>query len=215
MGWGSILKKVGNAASGISTGGLWTSGGGGLLQGNNLIDTAKSIAGGKTSEQEQKEAEKKKQASIAAALSSGEQKGLALGELGYGQGLAQTGQDIQRLKGLQTNRTAQSGADPVSAAIMGQKASAMANAQRNLAQSGVKGGTAAGAMDAISRQRDADIAASLYGQQRQSIQDERSMASNMLSGTTGLMFGSQANALSGQMPQLPRASGLLDFLNIA
>lgn len=66
--------------------------------------------------------------------------GLNLGALGYGQGLAQSGTDVQKLKNLLQERTAQSGADPVSAAIMSQKAGQVANAQRGLAQSGVKGG---------------------------------------------------------------------------
>lgn len=129
---------------------------------------------------------------------------------GYGQGLGQTGQDIQRVKELQKQRTGQSGGDPVSAAIMGQKAGAQANAQRSLASSGVKGGAAAGAVDAIGRQRDSDIAASLYGQQRQSIADERSLASNMLSGTVGMMQAGKGEGTAAGMPGTPKASGLMD-----
>lgn len=138
---------------------------------------------------------------------AGQIAGLNLGTIGYGQGLTQTGQDIQRVKELQNQRTAQSGMDPVSAAIMGQKAGAVAGAQRNLAASGVKGGVAAGAVDAVSRQRDADIAASLYGQQRQSIADERSLAGNMLAGQTSLMQGEKASATAGQMPSAPSGGG--------
>lgn len=129
---------------------------------------------------------------------------------GYGQNIGQTGQDIQRVKELQSQRTDQSGKDPVSAAIMGQKAGAQANAQRSLASSGVKGGAAAGAVDAIGRSRDADIAASLYGQQRQSISDERSLASNMLSGSVGMMQAGKGEGTAAGMPSAPKASGLMD-----
>ena len=140
------------------------------------------------------------------AEQQGQIAGLNLGAIGYGQGLTQTGQDIQRVKELQKQRTGQSGSDPVSAAIMGQKASAMAGAQRSMQASGVKGGVAAGAADAIGRQRDADIAASLYGQQKQSIADERSLAGNMLAGQTSLMQGERAANI--QQPSMPSAGGM-------
>jgi hypothetical protein len=140
----------------------------------------------------------------------GQLAGLNFAKLGYGQDIFQTGQDIQRIKELQRQRTAQSGGDPVSSAIMGQKASAVAAAQRNLASQGVKGGVAAGAVDAISRQRDSEIAASLYGQQRQSIADERSLASNTLAGTTALMQGSKAEGTASSAPMPPEAKGLMD-----
>lgn len=134
--------------------------------------------------------------------------GLNIGNIGYGQGLSQTGEDIQRVKDLQRQRTEQSGGDPVSAAIMNQKAGAVAGAQRGLASSGVKGGAAMGAVDAVARQRDSDIAASLYGQQRQSIADERSMAGNMLAGQTSLMQGERAVGTTASMPQAAQSSGM-------
>lgn len=136
--------------------------------------------------------------------------GLNLGALGYGQGLEETGQDIQSIKKRMQARSAQSGADPVSAAIMGQKAGAVAGAQRNLAASGIKGGAAAGAIEAIGRQRDADIAASLYGQQQQSLSDERNLASNMLGGATALMQGEKAANV--QMPSAPSSGGATSFI---
>ena len=139
------------------------------------------------------------------AEQEGQLAGLNVGNIGYGQGLETTGQDIQRIKELQRQRTGQSGGDPVSAAIMGQKAGSQAVAQRSLAASGVKGGAAAGAVEAIGRQKDADIAASLYGQQRQSIADERSLAGNMLSGQTSLMQGEKAANV--QLPSAPSSGG--------
>lgn len=139
---------------------------------------------------------------------AGQLSGLNVGNIGYGQGLGQTGEDIQRVKDLQTARTAQSGGDPVSSAIMGQKAGNLANAQRNLASSGVKGGTAQGALMSMGNAYDAEIAASLYGQQKQSIADERSLASNMLAGQTSLMYGQQANM--SKAPDAPKASSWTD-----
>ena len=136
---------------------------------------------------------------------AGQLAGLNVGNIGYGQGLGKTGEDIQRVKELQRQRTAQSGGDPVSAAIMGQKAGSQAVAQRQMAASGVKGGAAAGAVEAIGRQKDAEIAASLYGQQRQSIADERSLAGNMLSGQTALMQGEKAANV--QLPSAPSGGG--------
>jgi len=142
----------------------------------------------------------------------GQLAGLNLAKLGYGQDIFQTGADIQRVKELQRQRTAQAGGDPVSAAIMGQKAGAVANAQRNLASQGVKGGVAAGAIDAISRQRDQDIAASLYGQQRQSIADERSLAGNTLSGTVSMMQGERGVGTGAGTPLPPKPQGFFESI---
>ena len=136
--------------------------------------------------------------------------GLNLGALGYGQGLEETGQDIQSIKKRMQARSAQSGADPVSAAIMGQKGAAVAGAQRNLQASSIKGGAALGAVEAIGRQKDSDIAASLYGQQPQSLAAERSLASNMLGGTTALMQGEKAANVA--MPSAPSGGGGSSFI---
>ena len=138
----------------------------------------------------------------------GQLSGLQLGKTGYGQGLEETGDDIQRVKELQRARTDQSGADPVSAAIMGQKQSALANAQRGMASAGVKGGTAQGVMSNVEKEQNQNIAASLYGQQRQSIADERSLAGNTLAGTTALMQGEKAVGTSGGMPSAPSTGGM-------
>lgn len=177
-----------------------------ILRGN-VGNTLSTALGGETSEDRAKQAEKKRQAGIATSLAAGKQQGLDLAAKGYGQGLDETGQDIQRVKELQRART--EGSDPISAAIRGQKAGAVANTQRNLAASGVKGGAAAGAIDEISRRHDSDIAASLYGQQAQNIGAERSLASNTLAGTTSLMFGSEGAANADNMPKMPETSGVM------
>lgn len=136
----------------------------------------------------------------------GQMSGLNLAKLAYGQNLAQTGEDVQRIRQQLLDRASLASTDPITAAIMGQKASAMAGAQRSLQSSGVKGGVAAGAADAIGRQRDSDIAASLYGQQRQSLSDLRALTGNTLSGSVALMQGAKGEAV--KMPEAPSTQGL-------
>lgn len=130
--------------------------------------------------------------------------GLNIAKLGYGQNIAQTGEDISSIRERLKSRSA--GADPISEAIRNQKSGAVAGAQRSLSGAGVKGGAAAGAVEAIDRQRSQDVAASLYGQQRQSLMDERSLASNTLAGTVALMQGSKAEGV--KMPNAPEPSGM-------
>lgn len=207
MNFGKLIKKVGNTASGVATGGLFTTGGKGLLQGSGPVDTLKSMAGQNTAEDQAKIDAKKREQNVTRSLAKGRQEGLDLAGLGYGQGLAETGQDIQRIRELQRSRT--EGSDPVSEAIRNQKAGNLANVQRNMAASGVKGGAVAGALDEVARKQDADIAASMYGQQAQNIAAERSLASNTLAGTTGLMFGSEGNANAANMPKAPETQGVM------
>ncbi len=132
--------------------------------------------------------------------------GLNLAKVGYGQDIFKTGQDISGIRQKLQDRSNQS--DPISEAIRGQKAGAVANANRSMAASGVKGGAAAGAVSNIERAQNADIAASLYGQQGQSIAAERSLASNTLSGTTGLMQGGKAEGTP--IPDAPKAASWTD-----
>jgi len=140
----------------------------------------------------------------------GQLAGLNVGNIGYGQGLETTGQDIQRVKGLQRQRTDQSGGDPVSAAILGQKANSVAMAQRSNLAGGVKGAAAAASAEAIGRQKDDEIRRSLYGFQKESIADERSLAGNMLSGQTALMQGERAANI--QLPSAPSGGGGTSFI---
>lgn len=136
-----------------------------------------------------------------------EMSGLETARVGYGQNLFEIGADVNRVRNLQRERT--EGSDPISEAIRNQKAGATASASRNLASSGVKGGAAAGAVDSIARTRDADIAASLYGQQANNIAAERSLASNMLAGTTALAKGEKAEGTAINLPNAPTQSGFL------
>jgi hypothetical protein len=132
--------------------------------------------------------------------------GLNLAKVGYGQDIFQTGSDIADIRKRQQERSQL--ADPISEAIRSQKAGSVANASRGLASQGIKGGAAAGAVANVERAANADVAASLYGQQSQSLANERSMASNTLSGTVGLMQGGKAEGT--QSPELPKASSWTD-----
>jgi hypothetical protein len=136
------------------------------------------------------------------AEQQGQLAGLNLGSTAYGQGLGQTGKDVQSVLQKLKSRADQGGGDPISAAIMGQKQSAQAGARRSLAGTGARGTAMAGAIDAIGRQKDQEIAASLYGQQRQSISDLRSLLGNIVSGTTSLMQGEKAANIA--QPDLPK-----------
>ncbi len=131
--------------------------------------------------------------------------GLNLANILYGQNIAETGQDVSKLRETYQQR-AFGGADPVSEAIRSAKSGAMATAGREMRAAGVKGPAAAMAAEAIGRQRDADVAASLYGQQRQSLGDLKSLTGNTIAGSVALMQGSKGEAI--QMPQAPQPTGM-------
>lgn len=139
---------------------------------------------------------------------AGQQAGLNWAELGYGENIFQTGQNIGDIRNLMKSRMAQGGQDPVSAAIMNQKAGTVANAQRNLSAQGVKGGAGQTNVSATERAANQDIAASLYGQQRQSMKDLQGLESNTLAGTMSLMQGERA--AQNQPPEAPKAQSWTD-----
>lgn len=142
----------------------------------------------------------------------GQLSAMELARLGYGQNLDQTGGDISRIREQFRNRTAQGGADVTSAALMAQKSSNLANMGSNLISSGIKGAGAQAMMGAQQRNQDAQIAQSLYGQQRQSLIDEKNLASNTLSGTIALMQGGKAEGTGASMPAPPKPQGFFESL---
>jgi hypothetical protein len=133
--------------------------------------------------------------------------GLNLGLLSYGQGLKETGQDVQSLKKRLEARSQQSAANPETAGIRSQAGEAAAAAQRNLLASNVKGGAALGAMDAIKRKNSAAVAQSLYGQVQRNDQDYRSLLGNIISSTTALMQGEKAANVD--MPSYKEPQGFI------
>lgn len=116
--------------------------------------------------------------------------GLNLANVLYGQNAFKIGEDVQKVKSQYEQRA--KGMDPISAAIQAQKQGSLASARGQLSQQGIKGGAALKAQETLARQANRDIASSLYGQSGAAIDKLRSMAGNMASGTTGLMFGSKS-----------------------
>lgn len=142
----------------------------------------------------------------------GQLSAMELARLGYGQNLAQTGEDISGIRQKLKERTAQGGSDPISQAIRGEKASGLAKMGSDLAGSGIRGGAAQAMMGAEGRKQDEQIAKSLYGQQRQSLMDEKNLASNTLAGTVGLMQGGKAEGTVAGMPAPPKPQGFFESL---
>lgn len=140
----------------------------------------------------------------------GQQSGLDLAKMGYGQTLMETGKDVQGLRDEYKKRVSQGGSDPVSAAIMNQKANALANAQGQMSSSGLKGGAALGALGSVGAAQDAQIAESLYGQKQRSLNDLKSLTSNTLSGTMSLMQGAKGEGTAASRPAPPESKGLMD-----
>jgi hypothetical protein len=138
----------------------------------------------------------------------GQQSGLDLAKMGYGQTLGETGKDVQYLREQYKDRAA--GRDPASAAIMNQKASALGQEQSRAAGSGLSSGAAEANIGALSKVQDMQIAESLYGQKQRSLNDLKSLTSNTLSGTIGLMQGSKAEGTAGSRPAPPESKGLMD-----
>jgi hypothetical protein len=136
--------------------------------------------------------------------------GLELARLGYGQNLAETGKNISEIRQKYKEKIA--GADPISAAIRNQKADEVAQAQSIMQAQGVGGGAAALAAQGIGKAKDAEIAQSLYGQQRQSLNDLRSLEANTLAGTTALMQGSRAEGTAAGIPAPPKPQGFFESL---
>lgn len=130
--------------------------------------------------------------------------GLNLANIGYGQNLMEVGQDVSDIREKLKERL--SGNDPISEAIRGSKAGAMATASREARAAGMRGPASAAAAEAVGRQKDAQINESLYGQQRQSLSDLRSFTGNTLAGTISLMQGGKGEAV--QMPKAPDPQGM-------
>lgn len=158
------------------------------------------------------EADPNKILSGSAKEQEGQLAGLNLAAVATGKGVGELGREVGNVGDVLKARMDQSGADPVSAAIQGDRATAQAQAQRTLISSGAKGAAAAGALDAIDRQNKAKIAASLYGQAGTSTSQYRSYLGNLLSLSLGTMQGEKASAL--KPIQEPTREGIFSGLGI-
>lgn len=158
----------------------------------------------------QKEAEAKAKKASANALTKGKQEGFEEAKGFYGVGREELAPQVKEVGEILKGRVGQGGGDPVSAYVMNQAASAKANAARNLAQQGVKGGAAAGAIESIGRAKDAEVRASLYGQQKSALDDYRDYLGNIISGTKGMAYDTAA--LRQPAPKIPEQKSWVDDL---
>lgn len=126
----------------------------------------------------------------------------------YGQQmLDRNKEDLNAARNEQRKSLEQAGSDAGSAYLMNEKANANAMANRNLAAQGVKGGVAAGAVDAINRKQAANIAASIYGQRQQAIDSLLGSAGNVAQGQAAIELANQ----QARMP-VPQQGGLISNL---
>lgn len=139
------------------------------------------------------------------AEQQGQLAGLNLAALGFGQGLGQTGQEIQEVRKRMKARASQSAADPTTAGIMGTGAANVANAQRQLQAQNVRGAAAARAIASANKRQDAEVKRSLYGQSSKTDAEERSFLGNILSGTMSTMQGERM--LNAPTPSMPTDTG--------
>lgn len=130
--------------------------------------------------------------------------GLNRGQLLYGQNMAETGQDIQGIKSDLKSRV--EGSDPVTEAIKQQAGQSRASTARQFAGRGVAGGVAASGIEQSARQKDIDIAASLYGQNRQNLKDYGNMVGN-IAGQQGALEMSYMGMGTASDQPTPRSYG--------
>ena len=158
--------------------------------------------------QKMAEQEKKEKSAANRAISSGKQEGFDEARQFYGVVREELAPEVRSVGETLKSRMSQSGSDPVSAAIMNQAAASKANAARQLAQAGVKGGAAVGAMESVGRAKDAEIRASLYGQQGQATDAYRSYLGNIISGTKEMAYNTAA--LRSPVPKPPQQKSWVD-----
>lgn len=154
------------------------------------------------------EKEKKEKRAARNAITSGKQEGFDEAEKFYGVSREELAPKVRGVGEKLEARVNQSGSDPVSAAIMNQASSARAGAAREAARQGMKGGAAIGAMESVSRAKDAEIRASLYGQERAAMSDYRDYLGNIISGSKAMAYDTAA--LRSPTPMPPQQKSMWD-----
>jgi hypothetical protein len=140
------------------------------------------------------------------AEKAGSAVGLNRGQLLYGQNMMQTGEDIRGIKSDLKSRV--EGSDPITEAIKQQAGQSRASTARQFAGRGVAGGVAAGAVEQAGRQKDIDIAASLYGQNRQNLKDYGNLVGNIAGQQGALEMSYMGIGTAGSAPTpTPPAQG--------
>lgn len=131
--------------------------------------------------------------------------GLNRGQLLYGQNMMETGQDIQGIKSSLKSRA--EGSDPVTEAIKQQAGQSRASTARQFAGRGVAGGVAASGIEQSARQKDIDIAASLYGQNRQNLKDYGNLVGNIAGQQGALEMSYMGMGTTSDQPNPPSYGG--------
>lgn len=191
---GRIIKKPGDTSAWKDLGIATASGG---------WASSDAVEKQKMAEQEAKEKRNSNN-----AITRGKQEGFDEAEKFYGVSREELAPQVRNIGDLLKGRVDQSGSDPVSAAIMNQSAASKANASRQLAQSGVKGGAAVGAVESVGRAKDAEVRASLYGQQKSAIDDYRNYLGNIISGSKAMAYDTAA--LRSPTPMPPQQKSMWD-----
>ena len=158
----------------------------------------------------EKEKAKKEAAANEKAGATGFDKGSDLWSKWTGVSAEENAADAKRAREIAKSRLEQGAQDPQTAAIMANKAGAVATAQRNLASQGIKGAVAQNAISGIERTKASDVNASLYGQAGNSLDDFREIISNSLTGRAQQAYGTAA--LSQKLPGVPKQSSWLDAI---
>lgn len=140
-----------------------------------------------------------------AAESASSAVGLNRGQLLYGQNMAETGQDIQGVKSKLKERA--EGSDPITEAIKQQAGQSRASTARQFAGRGVAGGVAASGIEQAGRQKDIDIAASLYGQERQNLKDYGNLVGNIAGQQGALEMSHMGLGTASSAPTPPSQGG--------
>jgi hypothetical protein len=143
-------------------------------------------------------------------LDAASMQGLQLGETLTGQNVAQTGSQIQDLLKKQLGLVGDGGSNPITAAMQGNKAQAIAATNQDIARAGIKGGAASAARLQTSRKMDRDIAAQAYDQYQNSIKNSRDMLGGIASAQLAPKYQEQQAAIAANTPQYqPQKPGIL------
>lgn len=141
--------------------------------------------------------------------------GLELGKTITGQNIQQTGGQIQDILRKQLGLTEQGSSNPITAAMQGNKAQAIAATNQDLARAGVKGGAASAARLQTSRKMDRDIAAQAYQQYQDAIGQSRQMLGGIASAQLAPMYqAEQANIAANTPEYKPEKQTLWSFLGL-
>ena len=130
-------------------------------------------------------------------IASGQIQGLERGEIAYGQGLPETGQNVQDIVKMRRQRL--NAEDPQSTRMRESR-----NRQIRIAKAS---GASPEEINQITRNAESDIANQEYAQSSQALNDYQRLIGNVLKGQTGLEMGYAGLEKSGEQVAVPQSSG--------